>query len=163
MTCIWFLGAAGEEDVKIPISHRSQDAVGGSSPHRECSREAGTSREWGSIYSDLTDSRLSVATIDFGVVRNLLAFCQALNASSFKGRSMDEYVGTTVLGLDKPKTLLAIEEFHCALAHLSSFQTRQNDGMRRCSALPIFDRWKECLTRAWPYQAWRPECPAKGR
>ena len=45
MTCIWFLGAAGEEDVKIPISHRSQDAVGGSSPHRECSREAGTSRE----------------------------------------------------------------------------------------------------------------------
>jgi hypothetical protein len=57
---------------------------------------------------------------------------------------VDEHVGTTALWLDKAEALLTIEEFDCALAHCSSFQTGQSEGMRRWSALPIFDRWKEC-------------------
>jgi hypothetical protein len=58
---------------------------------------------------DVPDRGLSVLTIDFGVVGDFLAFCQAADPRPFEGRHMDKDVRTAAVRLDKAETLLAVE------------------------------------------------------
>jgi hypothetical protein len=49
--------------------------------------------------------------VDFDFVRNPLTFCQAGKSCSFNGADVNEHIVSAIVGLNKAKTLLAVEPF----------------------------------------------------
>jgi hypothetical protein len=53
----------------------------------------------------------------FDFVRNLLTFCQAGKPRPFNGADVNKHIGSTIIGLDKAKTLLTVEPLDSTCRH----------------------------------------------
>jgi hypothetical protein len=65
------------------------------------------------------DSSFACATIGFGLVLDLLTFCQTEYCTTLQRGGMNENIWSTGVWLDKSEALLIIEEFHCSSGHCS--------------------------------------------
>jgi hypothetical protein len=55
--------------------------------------------------------------VNFDFVRNPLTFCQAGKSRAFNGADVNENIVSAIVGLNKPKTLLAIEPLNSTCRH----------------------------------------------
>jgi hypothetical protein len=60
---------------------------------------------------------LTAPGVNFDFVRKLLTFSQAGKSRAFDGADVNEHIVSAIVGLNKAKTLLAIEPLNCACRH----------------------------------------------
>jgi len=82
-----------------------------------CQQWLEINRQQTSLNPEVFCAAFTAPGVNFDFVRNLLAFCQAGKPRPFDGADVNKHIVSAIIGLDKAKTLLAIEPLDSTCRH----------------------------------------------